>query len=178
MSTSHKIFLLSIVFYNERGIVSGTDICMIFFPPVPLHLTIPDAYVDTSIVGVGLTSKGNLDVPHNYVDVGWYKYGPMPGETGSVVLDGHVDNGATIPGPFKHLKDLEKGDNISVAMSDGSQLHYTIVSFDVYKTDAFPSQKVFAESGKKYLKLITCHGKFVAIKGTYDQRLVVTAVLS
>jgi hypothetical protein len=71
---------------------------------VPTNLNIPNAKVTTNIIEVGITPKGNLDVPGNYTEVGWYKYGTRPGEVGSAVLDGHVDNGGKIPGPFKHFE--------------------------------------------------------------------------
>jgi LPXTG-site transpeptidase (sortase) family protein len=146
-------------------------------PSNPIHLTIPNAHVDTNIIDLGVTSKGNLDVPGNYTEVGWYKYGARPGEIGSAVLDGHVDNGGSIPGPFKHLRDLKAGDDIYVSMSDGKVLHYKVTVSQVYPLSQFPGEMVFNQTGDRYLKIITCHGKFVPKLGTYDQRLIVTAVL-
>lgn len=144
---------------------------------VPAHLVIPNAKVEASIIKVGVTPKGNLDVPNNYKEVGWYKSGVVPGQMGSAVIDGHVDNGGATPGPFKHLKDLKAGDDIYVTMNDGSILHYAVANSDVYLTSKFPSTKIFTQSDNKYLKIITCHGTFVPRLNTYDQRLVVTAVL-
>lgn len=142
----------------------------------PVHISIPKAKVDTNIVEVGITKKGNLDVPNNYTEVGWYKYGKRPGQIGSTVLDGHVDNGAKVPGPFKHLRDLKVGDEISVTMSDGSVFNYRVQVSEVYDTTKFPGEMVFNQTGDEYLKIITCHGKYVASKKTYDKRLIVTAV--
>ncbi len=146
-------------------------------PATPIHLTISNAHVDTNIINVGITSKGNLDVPGNYTDVGWYQFGTRPGEIGSAVIDGHVDNGGSVPGPFKHLRDLKAGDDISIAMSDGRTLHYKVTLSEAYPTNKFPADAVFNQTGDRYLKLITCHGTFVPKTGTYDERLIVTAVL-
>lgn len=147
-------------------------------PSVPTHLVIPNANVNTNIIEVGVTREGKLDVPNNYTEVGWYKYGTRPGEIGSAVLDGHVDNGGKIPGPFKRLRNLTQGDDIFVTMSDGKILRYVVTISEVHDTNKFPGEKVFHETGKKYLKIITCHGKFVPKMGTYNQRLIITAVLA
>jgi len=140
-------------------------------------LVIPTANVNAHIIPVGVTATNNLDVPPNYTEVGWYKYGPRPGEQGNVVLDAHVDNGANIPGPFKHLRKAKVGDEISIHAEDGSEIKYRIIRTDVYWTKEFPSELIFHEKGGALLKLITCHGTFIPSEDTYDQRLVVTAAL-
>jgi len=147
-------------------------------PEKPAHIVIPTGQVKTDIIPVGVTATNNLDVPKNYVQVGWYENGPMPGQFGSAVLDGHVDNGGSIPGPFKHLRDVKVGDDIQIVTEKGTTLHFTVTSADVYQTDAFPSDKIFNDNSGNLIKLITCHGTFVKSKGTYDQRLVVTAKLA
>lgn len=142
----------------------------------PTHLTILTAKVNATVIPVGVTKEGKLDVPPNYTQVGWYKYGTLPGEMGSAVLDGHVDDARSTPGPFKYLRDAKMGDDISITMSDGRVLHYTITASEVYDIEKFPGEKVFHETGKQYLKIITCHGKYVSAIKTYNQRLIVTAV--
>jgi LPXTG-site transpeptidase (sortase) family protein len=140
------------------------------------RLVIPKASVDAHIQNVGITSSGNLDVPPNFTDVGWYEYGPRPGQKGSVVLDGHVDNGASVKGVFKHLRDLKEGDDIYVNL-DGTTYHYRVQRTQVFATNAFPGNMIFHENDASYLKIITCHGTYVPSMKTYDQRLIVTAVL-
>jgi sortase (surface protein transpeptidase) len=151
-------------------------------PPVvindPVNLSIPNARVNAHVIPVGVTKTGNLDVPPNFVEVGWYKYGTKPGQVGNAVLDGHVDNGGSIDGVFKHLRDLNPGDDIFVNGADGAQLHFKVVHSDIYLTSKFPSDVVFNENdGKPILKIITCHGTYVPSTKTYDHRLVVTAEL-
>ena len=144
---------------------------------IPARITIAAAKVSADIIPVGVTPTGNLDTPHNFVQAGWYKYGTKPGQVGSAVIDGHVDNGASIPGPFKRLDKVRVGDDIAIDASDGSVLHFTVLSSDVYKTSAFPSDSIFNDHRAPLLKIITCHGRFIASKKTYDERLVVTAYL-
>ena len=143
----------------------------------PVRIIIPTAKVNTTVIPVGVTPKGNLDTPPNFVQAGWYKNGVVPGQIGSAVIDGHVDNGANIPGPFKHLKDVKIGDVIDITNTSGQILHFSVSRIDAYKNEDFPSQSIFNDYSGPLLKIITCHGKFVASKKTYDQRLVVTAVL-
>src|SRR4051812_43700300 len=50
---------------------------------IPTKLIIPSVGVTSKILSVGTTKGGNMDTPHNFEDVGWYKNGPKPGETGS-----------------------------------------------------------------------------------------------
>jgi len=76
----------------------------------PTALLIPAAHVNAQIIPVGITKTDNLGVPPNFVQVGWYKYGPVPGAIGNAVLDGHVDNGGSINGVFKQLHTLKAGD--------------------------------------------------------------------
>jgi LPXTG-site transpeptidase (sortase) family protein len=149
-----------------------------FSPSVPVEIYIPSIDLNTGIVDVGITKEGNLDVPPNYTQVGWYKYGTLPGEVGSAVLDGHVDNGALIPGPFKNLKDVKEGDEIFVLTENGITLKYTITSIDIYDTNKFPGEFIFHDKSGPLLKLITCHGKYIKSLKTYDKRLVVTGLLS
>jgi sortase (surface protein transpeptidase) len=144
----------------------------------PTHLAIPGARVDAHVIPVGVTKTNNLDVPPNFVQVGWYEYGAKPGQVGNAVLDGHVDNGGSVAGVFKHLRDLKPGDDVYVSGGDGSHLHFKVQRSDVYLTSKFPSDVVFNQNdGQPILKIITCHGSFVPSTGTYDHRLVVTAVL-
>src|SRR6185369_4384139 len=59
----------------------------------PTRLRIETAGVNAPVQRVGVGKSGNMAVPTNYTDVGWYREGVVPGEAGSAVIDGHVDNG-------------------------------------------------------------------------------------
>jgi sortase A len=141
-----------------------------------MRLVIPKIKVDARVQEVGLTSKGNMAAPRNFSDVGWYKYGAFPGETGSAVLAGHVNNGVALPAVFSRLDDLGIGDDIYIRTKDGKELHYRVSGHTVYDFDSSPPE-VFNENDGKYLKLITCTGTFMKDLRTHDKRLVVKAVL-
>ncbi len=143
----------------------------------PARLLIPKINVDANVQNVGITRKGNMGTPNNFTDVGWYKYGPLPGETGSAVLAGHVNNGLALAGVFFHLNELAIGDDIYVTTEGGDDLHFVVREMNTYPFNA-KDTNVFTEDDGKLLKLITCAGTWVSQLRTHDQRLVVTAVLS
>src|SRR4051812_30102627 len=50
----------------------------------PGQLSIPSIKLKARVVPMGVNSKGELDVPSGSTkDVGWYKDGTVPGDTGS-----------------------------------------------------------------------------------------------
>ncbi len=141
-----------------------------------MRIVIPKIKVNTKIQEVGLTKSGNMASPNNFSEVGWYKYGTVPGKKGSAVMAGHVDNGIAFPAVFKNLEDLKLGDDIYVDMKDGTRLHYKVVTWKTYPYDSAPAE-VFNDNSGKLLKLITCTGKIIKELRTHSQRLVVTASL-
>lgn len=144
---------------------------------MPVRISIPSIGVDAEIVPMGVTKTGILDTPNNYVQTGWWAGGTVPGQLGSAVIDAHVDNGKDIPGVFKRLRDLNPGEEAVIAMDDGSKRRFRVVGSEVYNYKNVDTQKLFHESGGRYIKLITCHGNWIPAENTYDERLVVTAVL-
>lgn len=144
---------------------------------IPTLLSIPKIKVEAKVQEVGITKKGNMSTPNNYSDVGWYKYGTLPGQMGSAVLAGHVDDGLSLPGVFYNLKNLEKGDDVFVTTKDGKDLHFVVSKINTYNFDDV-NVGVFTESDGKLLKLITCTGTWVSQNKTHSERLVVTAELA
>lgn len=142
----------------------------------PTRIVIPTAQVNAEVIDIGVTKTNNLDVPPNYYQAGWYKYGPLPGNPGNAVIDGHVDNGGKVAGPFKNLRNAKVGDEITVQMSDGSNVIFVVTDASVSSYLKFPKETVFRGDNTSVLKIITCHGTFLPAADTYDQRLIVTAV--
>lgn len=142
----------------------------------PAFLTIPKININADVQKVGITAKGNMATPRNFADVGWYKFGAMPGEMGSAVLAGHVNNGLSLPAVFANLDLLQSGDDVYVTDSSGQRLHFKVRSKAVYDFDANVPE-VFTQNDGRYLKLITCTGVWQEDFRTHNKRLVVTAVL-
>ena len=139
----------------------------------PVHISIPSIGVDTNVQKVGITYKGNMGVPNNYTDTGWYKYGTVPGEVGSAVIDGHVDNGFGTPAVFENLKNMKIGDSVFVTMDNGTVLHFVVVDIETYYYKSAPLQEIFNQTDAARLNLITCTGDWVSADQTDDHRIVV-----
>jgi LPXTG-site transpeptidase (sortase) family protein len=145
----------------------------IISPSLPTRLIIPSLEVDAKVQQVGITKKGNMATPNNFTDVGWYKYGAIPGNKGSAVIAGHVDNGIALPGVFKNLKNIKIGDEILVESETGT-IKFLVTKLDIYDFDA-KVDSIFNQKDDYLLRLITCTGTWVPQYKTHDKRLVVTA---
>ncbi|MGW1880947.1 class F sortase [Streptomyces sp. NPDC001970] len=127
----------------------------------PVRVRIPAAGVDTGPVPeLGLAADGSVEVP-SVADadrIGWYGPGVTPGETGPAVLIGHFD---TVKGPAV-LKDVAKvrvGGEISVARADGSTAAFRVRELEQVSKKAFPTRKVYGDTARPELRLITCGGE-------------------
>ena len=144
----------------------------------PVKIQIPSIGVSAPIEQVGLLTNGEVQTPpltvHNLT--GWYKYGPTPGEDGASVILGHVDDykGLSV---FYYLKDLAKGDQIGVTLSDGITANFVVDGLQKASKDNFPTQEVYGKIGYPGLRLITCGGVFDSATGHYDSNIIVYAHL-
>lgn len=145
---------------------------------LPARLIIPAIDIDADVQHVGIKADGSMSTPSNFTDVGWYKYGTIPGQTGSAVIDGHVDNGLSLAGVFKHLVELKVGDDVYVDQKDGSKLHFIVVDIKSFPYDKAPSELIFGRSDAARLNLITCKGDWIKDEKTYAERLVVFTKLA
>ncbi len=140
----------------------------------PSRLLIPELSIDVNVQHVGVTKNGNMAAPSNFIDVSWYKFGTVPGYRGSAVMAGHQDNAMGLDGVFKHLEDLELGDDVYVIGQDGKRLHFKVIDKQIYDyNDPSPLKRIFNADDGVYLNLITCAGKWLQVVKTNDQRLVV-----
>jgi len=140
---------------------------------IPARLKIPSLGIDANIQQTGITKSGAMGTPTNFTDVAWYKYGPVPGQLGSAVIDGHVDNGLSLAGVFKHLGDIQKGADLYVDTKAGQTLHFVVTDVESYPYKSVPVNDIFAKADRPRLNLITCEGRWVKADKTYDQRLVI-----
>ena len=114
-----------------------------------------------------------MSVPSNYTDVGWYRYGTVPGQKGSAVIDGHVDNGFGLDGVFKRLPEIQIGDDVYVTTEGGKSLHFKVVDVQTYPYKDAPADRIFNTNDASRLNLITCKGSWLSGDKTYDHRMVV-----
>jgi hypothetical protein len=138
---------------------------------VPVSIRIPAMGVSVSLSQLGLNADKSPQVPTKFQEPGWYKLGPAPGQMGSAVILGHVDdkNG---PAVFYKLGSLKAGDTVDVSLTDGAVVHFAVTTVETYAKAQFPSQKVYGSHGISGLQLVTCGGKFDAASGHYLSNVV------
>lgn len=144
--------------------------------PRPNRLVIDALSIEAPVGEYGVASNGQMDVPNNITEVGWYKFGPSPGEPGSAVLAAHVDLAGPGRGLFYDLDELEEGDEVSVGYDDGSARRFRVVARTTYLKSELPLDVIFSRGGDPVLTLVTCGGGFSRSTGSYDSNVVVYAV--
>lgn len=142
-------------------------------PGLPMRLLIPAINVIANIQHVGVTSLGELDVPSNTVDVGWFKLGYRPGEKGSAVISGHFDGKNGEVGVFTNLHTLKEGDKLYTEDEKGITTSFIVRESRMY--DPGYAEEVFSTNDGVHLNLITCDGVWDGVKKIYSKRLIVFA---
>lgn len=140
---------------------------------LPARLEIPALSINAKVQSVGINTKGNMGTPNNFTDVAWYKGGTVPGDQGSAVIDGHVDNGLALAGVFKHLNEIAVGDDVYVTADNGTRTHFQVIKIESYPYLNVPVADIFNAKDGAYLNLVTCIGNWIQDGKTYDERLVV-----
>ena len=148
---------------------------------VPLAISIPAIDVQSTLLELGRTAGGALEVPPvgpTYNKAGWYRYSPTPGAVGPAVITGHVDSAADGPSVFYRLGGLHQGDSVRISRTDGSVAVFTVDAVRRYSKAAFPTQLVYGNTNYAALRLITCGGPFDTATGHYADNIVVLASLT
>ena len=125
---------------------------------------------------LGVNENRTIEVPDGFDTVGWYRYGPTPGELGPSVVLGHVDSFAG-PAVFFSLGQLSPGDDIFIDREDGSSVHFVVTRLEQVEQDTFPTAQVYGDIDYAGLRLITCSGTFIRGEQRYTHNLIVFAEL-
>ncbi|MFB1048811.1 class F sortase [Streptomyces chrestomyceticus] len=129
----------------------------------PVRVRIPAAGVNTGpVLGLGLAADGTVQVPSvaQADRIGWYDQGVTPGETGPAVLIGHYD---TVDGPavLRNVGRIAPGDRIYVDRADGRTAVFAVRALQQVDKKAFPTQRVYGDTDRPELRLVTCGGGLV-----------------
>jgi sortase (surface protein transpeptidase) len=143
--------------------------------PIPVRLVISAIGINALVESVGVRPDGDLATPTRdlWDDVGWYDLGTHPGESGSAVIDGHLDRPGGYPAVFWRLRDAHVGDDVLVTNTAGKTLHFRVTRIAYYTPDQAPLQDIFGNLGGTYLNLITCAGDWIPSQHQTTLRLVV-----
>jgi len=148
----------------------------------PVRLSIPSVGINSKVVPIDwkmIPSKGGGDKPEWQVAdfaVGHHQGTANPGETGNVVLSGHVDYKGEV---FKNLHNVSKGDEVIVYTQNG-QFAYVVTDLVLVQEDGVSEAQ--KELNARYmdptpdqtLTMITCwpygidNYRFIAIAKPYQ----------
>jgi hypothetical protein len=145
----------------------------------PVSVTIPAIGVQSRLLHLGVNRDGTMQVPNLTTgadDAAWYKYSVTPGQVGTSVIEGHVDNYAG-PAVFFRLGALRPGNLISVKRADGVTAVFRVTGVREYSKAKYPAETIYAPAGYAALRLITCGGDFDATTHHYLSSIVVFAAL-
>lgn len=141
----------------------------------PTALSLPTLGIkDAPVAPVGIEANGEMQIP-DAEEVGWYRFGAVPGNEGSAVLAAHIAADG-VDGVFRNLDGLDPGDAIEVSDADGESLPFLIVDVTRYDKRQLPFDAIFAREGSPRLTLITCGGDFNSELRSYDSNTVAYAV--
>ncbi len=150
-------------------------------PDQPRYFSLPALGVHNArILPVGKDPKTHeIGTPPGIYDVGWFNQSGLPGKNQTIILDGH-NGGPTKDGIFKRLSNATTGNTISIERGDGQVFTYKITDNYTVKLDDFTQDamdKVLAKiNDRETVAIITCSGRWLKDKQTYDQRTIVKAV--
>jgi LPXTG-site transpeptidase (sortase) family protein len=139
------------------------------------RLLVPSIEIDAPIVTLGVDADGTMQSPDNPVDVAWYSFSGRPGEGSNIVMAGHLDfvnYGAAV---FYRLKEAKAGDELQLALVDGSTALYRILDVAIYDEATAPVLEIVGPTESEIVTLITCGGSFDPVSREYDKRVVLRA---
>ncbi|MFE0809643.1 class F sortase [Streptomyces sp. NPDC058848] len=145
----------------------------------PVRLLIPEISVDAPFTDLAIGKNGQLEAPppDDTNLVGWYAKGASPGETGTSIIAGHVDT-RTSAAVFARLSELDEGDVFRVERADGRTASFTVDAVETFDKDDFPSKRVYGDTDRAEVRLITCAGDYDRKAKDYTDNLVVFAHLT
>jgi LPXTG-site transpeptidase (sortase) family protein len=131
------------------------------------RLVIPEINVDAPLESKTVQEDGVMPMPSGPEVVAVYDFSVyQPGEEhrvgfgGNAVLSGHVDYIRYGPAVFWDLSELKPGDEVQVALDDGTEYRYAVVWNEKWPIEQVPWDKVFGVNGHDAVTLITCGGSW------------------
>jgi hypothetical protein len=146
----------------------------------PVSIDIPAIGVHSALLRLGRGPGGTIQVPPVFKrpsEAAWYKYSVTPGQIGTSVIEGHVDNYAG-PAVFFRLGALRPGERVDVTLTDGITAVFRVTGVRQYRKSRFPAKTIYHATGYAALRLITCGGAFNYATRQYLSSTVVFASLT
>jgi sortase (surface protein transpeptidase) len=139
----------------------------------PVAVAVPAIGVRARIVPEGIGPGGALDIPPP-AQVGWYSRGPAPGQDGTTVLAGHIDDHG-VPGAFLRLSQIQAGATVRVTTATGRVAAYTVTERRMLPQDDLARSGLLSAQGAPELVMISCGGAYDAATHLYLDNIVIVA---
>lgn len=149
------------------GAVAADDLAI---RPNPLRVRARSAGIDVALDLLSMTPSKELEVPKDPTRAGWWRSAK---KQSPIVLVGHVDS-LTGPAVFYRVRDMKRGDDIVLTLSDGSTQTFVVTLKEQFRKDSFPTDSVY-RAGSGELRLVTCGGSFNRRSRHYVDNVVVFA---
>jgi hypothetical protein len=163
----------------DGPLVDATQIPVAVERPAPTRLDIPSAGISMPVQATGVAPDGQMELPADPRVIGWYRFGPLPGDpAGSAALGGHVDSVEVGTGPLAALAGVQVGAEVVVTAADNTPLRYQVTAVQRIQKAALPTDLVFAPTGPAQLAIVTCGGRYLPDAGGYEDNVVVIAMPS
>ncbi len=159
---------------DEEAVADTAIDSYVVAPDAPRVLSIDKINVKARVLPMSVNRDGSIQAPININDSGWYTASAKPGQQGASFIDAHA-SGVTRDGLFAYLDTLVIGDVVTVERGDGEVFKYEVMHTESVHMDAVDMKKALRTYGgaSEGLNLMTCAGKWVNDKKTYDQRVIV-----
>ena len=149
----------------------------------PRYFSLPALGINKArILSVGQDPKTyEIGTPASIYDVGWFNQSGLPGRNDKVIiLDGH-NGGPTKDGIFRNLPKLTTNDRFTIERGDGQIFTYQVVENYNLRLDDYnvtEMNKLLTRiNNQETVTVITCVGKWIKERQTYDKRNIIRAVL-
>jgi hypothetical protein len=139
----------------------------------PVAVEIPATGVDANVVPEPVEPDGALVIPAPHL-VGWDEDGPAPGQPGTTLLAGHVDDFG-VPGAFLRLDAVPLGATVTVDTAGGGVFRYRVVERLVQPQSALVSSHLLQTTGAPRLVLMSCGGVYDPSVHLYEDNIVIVA---
>ena len=162
--------------FGEIPVVDATRIVTPEEDAPPRRLVVGGVDITMPIQATGVTADGQMELPPDPREGGWYRFGALPGDLeGSALLGGHVDSLRYGTGPLARLAEVRAGARVTVTDADGQRLRYRVTSVERISKGALPVDRLFDPNGPHRLVIVTCGGRFLPDAGGYEDNIVVIA---
>lgn len=141
---------------------------------VPTAIRISKINVDAEIEVLEIVD-GAMQQPTGEAKVAWYKDTARLGETGNVLLAGHLNWWGFPEAVFFALGTLAEGDAVELEAEDGSLYTYVVTWKEDFPSDDEPPADALGPTDNEAITMITCGGEWVTERSEYDHRTIVRA---